>query len=178
MMNHVAKDLLRVLMVIAQLGATVVVRKSEYIVRSSLLTQTLGAFLDDAVHATHGRNNPHLVADSHLAVFAAEAHERTPLVGNIENNLFRVILVREQSRKVGLDVVLVHPRTGFLRLTRVTDRKSVLDDVLALGKVFDGYLVACRHIFQHGYLRPVHFDNCSCGLWLNSHNHIVRRIDF
>ena len=93
MMNHVAKNLLRVLVVITELRAAVVVRESEDIVRTCLLTQTLGTFLNDTVHATYGRDNPHLVADAYLSVFATVAHESTSLVGDVQHHVLGMILV-------------------------------------------------------------------------------------
>ena len=63
-MDHVAKDLLRVLVVIAQLRAAVVMGEGEDVIRAGLLTQTLGTFLDDTVDATYRRDDPYLVTDS------------------------------------------------------------------------------------------------------------------
>ena len=108
-------------------------RESEYILRSCLLAQTLGTFLDDTIHAPDGRNDPHLVADTDLSVLAAVAHEGTFLIGDVEHHVFRMILIAEQSSKVGLDIVLIHPAAGFLRLARMADRKTVFDNILAFG---------------------------------------------
>ncbi len=177
-MDHVTQDLLRVLVVIAQLRAAVVMGEGEDIIRSGLLTETLGTFLDDTVDATYGRDDPHLVTDTYLSVFAAVAHECAFLVRDVENDLLRVVLVREQTREVGLDIVLVHPGAGFLRLLGVTDRESVLDDVLALSEIGDGYLVSGRHVLEDRNLLAVHFNNRTGGLRLYCYYHIIRRIDF
>ena len=177
-MNHIAEDLLRVLVVVAELRAAVVMRESEDIVRAGLLTQTLCTFLDDTVHATYGRDDPHFVADTYLSVFAAVPHERTSFVGDIEHHILRMILVAEQACEVGLDIVLVHPTAGFLRLACMTDGETVLDDVLAFGQVFDGYLMSGRHVLKDCYLLAVHLNNRTCGLRLYCYYHIVRRVDF
>ena len=60
----------------------------------------------------------------------------------------------------------------------MTYRETVLDDVLALCEIGDGYLVSGRHIFQHGNLLAVHFNNRTGGLRLYGYHHIIRRIDF
>ena len=177
-MDHVAEDFLGVLVVIAELRAPVVMGEGEDVVRACLLTETLGTFLDDAIHATHGRDDPHFVADTHLSVFASVAHERASLVGDVEDDLFGVVLIGEQPREVRFDVVLVHPRAGFLRLFRMTNRETVLDDVLALSEIGDGYFVSGRHVLQNGDLLTVHFNNRTGGLRLYCYHHIIRRIDF
>ena len=74
--------------------------------------------------------------------------------------------------------MLVHPRAGFFRLAGMTDRKAVLDDILTLCYVADGYLMSGRHILQHGDMLAVHFYYGTCRLRLYSYNHIVGRIDF
>ena len=92
-MDHIAQDFLRVLMIVAQLRAAVVMGKSEDVIRAGLLTQTLGTFLDDAVHATDGRDDPHFVTDTYLSVLAAIPHERTFLVRDIKHYILRMILI-------------------------------------------------------------------------------------
>ena len=176
--NHIPQDFLGVLVVVSELGAAVVMRESEDIIRPCFLTETLGAFLDNTVYASYGRNNPHFVADTDLSVFAAIAHKSSGFIGNIQYHLFGVILIFEQSREVGFDIILVHPAAGFFRLSGVPDREAVLNDVLAFREIFDGYLVSGRHVFEDCDYLSVHFNNRPGGLRLYCYHHIVRRIDF
>ena len=60
----------------------------------------------------------------------------------------------------------------------MADGETVLDDVLALCQIFDGYLMAGRHVLQDCYLLAVHFNNRTCGLRLYRYHHIIRRVDF
>ena len=178
MMDHVAQNLLRVLVVVSQLRTTVVMLEREDIVRACFLTQTLRATLDDTVDATDRRDDPHLIADADLTVFAAVAHKGPFLIGDVEHHLFGMILIRKQSGEVGLDIVLVHPAAGFLGLARMSNRKTVLDHVLAFSKVCDGYLMSGRHVFEDCDLLAVHLYYSACQLRLYRYNYIVGRVDF
>ena len=178
MMNHITQNLLGVLVVITKLGAAVVMRESEDVIRARLLAQTFGTFLDDTIDATYSRNDPYFVADTHLPVLAAIAHEGTFLVRDIENNVLGVILIREQSGEVGLDIVLVHPTADFLSLASMSDGETVLDNILTLSKVTDGYLMPGRDVFKYRDLLTVHVNNRTRRLRLYSYNHIIGRIDF
>ena len=133
---------------------------------------------DDTVHAADSRDNPYLVADTHLPVFAAIAHESTVLIGDIEHYFLGVVFIREQPRKVGLDIILVHPRTGLLVLAGMPDGEAIFDNILACLDVGNGYLMPCGDVFQYGDLLAVHFYNGTCRQGLYGYNHIVGRIDF
>ena len=80
MVHHVGEHLAGVFVVAAQLGAAVIVREGDDSVDVSvrggnLLLETADYLFADAVHATDRRDDPYLVADSHLAVCTAVALE-------------------------------------------------------------------------------------------------------
>ena len=70
-------------------------REGEDIVRACLAAELLRQAADDTVHAADSRDNPYLVADTHLPVFAAIAHESTVLIGNVEHYFLGVVFIGE-----------------------------------------------------------------------------------
>ena len=79
-MDHVGEDRPRVLVVVAELGAAVVVGEGHDGVDRAftpcdLASELLCELLTDAVDTAHCRDDPYLVADTHLPVGTAEAFE-------------------------------------------------------------------------------------------------------
>ena len=71
MQHHVAEDFLCILVVVAQLGAAVVMGISHdgiHALSARFAAQAFGKLVDDSVHAAHCRNNPYLVAHTYVAV--------------------------------------------------------------------------------------------------------------
>ena len=71
MQHHVAEDFLCILVVVAQLGAAVIMGISHdgiHALSARFAAQAFGKLVDDSVHAAHCRNNPYLVAHTYVAV--------------------------------------------------------------------------------------------------------------
>ena len=88
-----------------------------------------------------------------------------------------MIFVVEQTGKVGTDILLVDPCTGFDCLARMTDGIAVLDDILALGEILQGNLMPCGNVFEKRNCLSVNIQHSTCLLRENSDHDVVGRID-
>ena len=161
MKHHIAKYLLGILVVVAQLRATVVVGIRDdgiHTLAASLLTQALGQLVGNAIDTTYSGDNPHLVAHTHIAILATIAFEGQSFVGDIQLHLHGVIGIVEQACQVGLDLILVDPLSLLHILGGMTDGVTILDDVLAFVQVGQHHLVSGRGILQYVDILSVNSD--------------------
>ena len=76
-----------------------------------------------------------------------------------------MILISKRTRKIGFQVVLIHPLSGFQVFSCMTDGIAVFDDVLSLRSIVDKNFVACRRVLQKGDRLAVHFNGFAFGKW-------------
>ena len=69
------------------------------------------------------------------------------------------VAIVQRTCQVGADVLVVEVRALADGVQGVADRKTILDDVLAFGNVFQSALVACGNIRQKGDPLAVHIDH-------------------
>ena len=126
-------------------------------------------FLADAVHAPYGGNDPYLVADTHLAVGAAETAE-TALLRRL-GNLYEGggVAIVQQTLEIGLDTTVVDHRACLRRAGDVADGKAVLDDILPLGEVVQDNLMPSGYVGLEAY--P--FYAFTCLQVLQGHGYVV-----
>ena len=178
---HVAQDFLRIFVIVAQLGATIVVRVGDdgiHALASSLLAQTFGQLVGNAVDTTYSGDNPHFVTYSHVTILATVALECKPFVGDVEVNGYGVVGVFEQTSQIGLDLVFVNPLSLLYIFGSVSDGVAILDDVFTFVQVGQHHFVSGRCILQHGDVLSVDGDSFSGIQCLDSHGNIVGRVNF
>ena len=178
--HHVAQYLLRVLVVIAQLRAAVVVGEGHdgvHALSARLLLQQRGQLIGYAVHAAYGGDYPYLVAYAHLAIGAAVTLEGQLPLGNVECYGVWLVGVVEQSREVGAHMVLVYPVALLHSLDGMSYGVAILDDVLTLGKVLQRHLMSCWDILVYVDGDAIYSDLLACLERFYGHGHIVGRID-
>ena len=181
MQGDVAQNLACVLVVAAQLRASVVVVPCIYRVYPfavGLGTEHGCQLFGNAVDTAHGWNDPYLVAGAYLAVVPHVALEREFLVFDVQFLVDGAVSILQRAGKVGLQVVLVYPVAGLQVLPCVAYRVSVLDDVCTLRRVFDKYLMARRRILVYFDLSAVNIDCCAHCHGLQAHDDSVGRINF
>ena len=141
-------------------------------------TQTFGQLVDDTIHAAYGRYNPHLVANSHFAIFTAITFECQVFVWNIQRNACRIVCIIQQSSQICLDIILIHPIPLFLSRACMTDRVPIFNDVFAFCKVFQCKFMSGGHFLTQSDFRPVHRELFSCRQCHDSDSYIICRVDF
>ncbi len=112
MKRHVTQDLARILMIIAQLRASVIVRVGYdciYIPQLGFRAKHFRQPVNRSVHTTDSRDNPNLIADADFSVRPPVPLERQMPVGNIQLHVYGFILVVEYAIQIGLYRFLVHP---------------------------------------------------------------------
>ena len=124
----------------------------------SLFLQTLYQFLSYAVHTSHGRHNPYLVAHTNFAILTLVSLKGSVFLGYVKFLVYRVICVIESAREISLQVVLVYPCASLQVSLCVTYRVSVFDDVLALFLVSEQHLVTCWCVLEQCYILAVNVD--------------------
>ena len=138
-----------------------------------LLTHGTGDFVDTADRG----DDPQLITRRGTTVGAAEAHKGLRLNG-IHDRMRGVVGVLDLARKVGLHIVRVEPLTGLDIARHVSDRKAVLNDVLAGGNRAHSHLVALRNILRgHDLAHPGNRDGGALGKRRQRDDHVVGRID-
>ena len=131
----------------------------------------------DLVDAADRGDDPQLVARGGAAVSAAEAHKGLGL-NRLNDRMRRVVSVLDLARKVSLDVMSMKPLTGLDVARHVTNRKTVLDDVLPRRNGTHGHLVALRNILRGNDLaHPGNRDGGALGKRRQRDDHVVGRID-
>ena len=182
--NHVAKHFLGVFVVLAELGATIVVREVEDAIDRTQVagkggTGLLDNLLDDAVDATDGWDDPHLVADTDLTVSTFEALEGILFAAwlLLLQTLELDAAVVERALQVGLDVLVVEETAALDGVTGMANRETVLDDVLALGKVLEGTFMSCRYVGDESHLVALDVERRALGQRNQGNEDIVGRID-
>lgn len=146
-------------MVVAQLGATIVVRIGHdgvYAFAARFGTQGFGQLVGNAVHAAHGRDDPDFIAYAHVAVLAAVALEGQVPVGNVQVCLYRMVGVFQQAGQIGLYVVFVHPVALSAGFAGMPDGVSVFDDVFTFGQILQCEFMTGRDIFVQGNFLSVY----------------------
>ena len=88
------------------------------------------------------------------------------------------VAVVKRAGKVGLDILVIEIGTLFDGVTSMADGETVLDDVLAFGKVLECALVTCGNVGNKGNLLTVNIDNCAFLQRLECYENVVGRIDF
>ena len=181
MEHHVAQYLFGVLVVVTQLGATIVVRIGHdgiYTFAARFGTQGFGQLVGNAVHAAHGRDDPDFIAYAHVAVLAAVALEGQVPVGNVQVCLYRMVGVFQQAGQIGLYVVFVHPVALSAGFAGMPDGVSVFDDVFTFGQILQCEFMTGRDIFVQGNFLSVYIYFFTCRQRCNGYRYIVCRIDF
>ena len=168
-------------MVFRELRATVVVMPGIDIVDTfqlGLLAQFLSQFLSNAVDTAYRGNNPYLITHTHITILTLIALEGAVLF--LDGQFFAngVVGIFERTGKIGLQIILVDPVTGFQILTCMTDGIAVFDDVFSLFDIFDKNLVTGWCVLINNNLLAVCFDDFSFFLWLQADYHTVCRINF
>ena len=154
--TDVAQHTAGVLVVTAELGAAVVVVPRKDLrfkigdLRFNFFAELLGKAFGDAVDTADGGYDPELVADTHITVLAAVATESDVLMGYGEGFAYWLVGVFEGARKVGLEVVLVHPLACTEVGDGMSDGVAILDDILTLAHIADEYLMACWGVLEQG----------------------------
>ena len=179
--HDVAEHLAGVLMVLAQLRAAIVVVPGMHGVdalASGLCLEGGSQAFGDAVHASHSRHYPYLVADAHLAVLAHISVEGLALMGYCQRLVHGMVFVGQRAREVGLQVVLVHPFSGLQVMHGMSDRIAVFDDVVASGGVSDEHFVTHRCVLPQGNDGAIDVDLFALGEITQAHHHTVGGVDF
>ena len=117
---------------------------------------------DDTVYTTHGGDNPYLVTDTYITVFAAVSFERQVFLRDIEVYADRIVGVIQQSGKVCLYLGFIDPASLFHGSHGMADGVTILDDILALGEIFQCHLMAGRHVFLQRDGMTVYRDGLAC----------------
>ena len=151
MMDHVRQDVPCILVVIAKLRTTVVMREcNDGIHRAHasgfLFPQLLRNRLCDSVHASDRGNDPELVSDTGLSIPPSEALE-SPWGAWADFRERRLVAILEQAFQIRFQAVVIDARANGDITRHMAYRISVLDHVIPFRKVFKGYFVPCRHIF-------------------------------
>ena len=166
---------------VAQLRAAVIVRECHDCVHAFALCLTAQAFrqlVDDAVYTAHRGDNPYLVAHSHITVFAAITFEGQVLVRNIQIHFGGIVCIFQQSGKIGLDVVFVHPVALLLSGAGVADGITVFNHIFAFRKILQRELVPGRNIFVQDDFLAVYYELFTCRQCHNGHCNVIGRINF
>ena len=138
-----------------------------------LLAHGTGDFVDTADRG----DDPQLITRRGTTVGAAEPHKGLGL-NRIHDRMRGVVGVLDLARKVGLHIVRVEPLTGLDIARHVSDRKAVLNDVLAGGNRAHSHLVALRNILRgHDLAHPGNRDGGALGKRRQRDDHVVGRID-
>ena len=152
MMHHVGKDLSGVFMVTAQLRASVVMRKCNDLLHSRIGIQFLFELLHDvlshSVHATYSRDDPEFIADSGTAVCPAVTFEGRLHRSGRRFCQVRKVCILQKSFKIGLEIGMVHQTALRDGIKKMSYREAVLYDILPLGKILQGHLMAGRNPYQ------------------------------
>ena len=134
--------------------------------------------LGDIVDTADSRDDPELIADGRTAVRPAEAHKALRRNGGQWVQVGGVG-VFNLARKVGFEVVGVHPAAGGDVGRRVADREAVFDDVLAGADRRDGHLVTLGDILGccDGLPAVGQFHRRAPRKGAQRHDDIVGRVD-
>ena len=182
MEHHVAEYLLRVLVVVAELRASVVVGEGEDAVDSfsaGLGVEAVYDLLCDSVDASYGRDYPQFVAYAGLSV-RAQITFKSAFSAFADAFLHGTTLdagIVELSFEVGLYVVVVKKRSLSDVVAGMADREAVFDDVFILLDVGEGELVTCRNIRFQGEGHSLHIHVGSRLKGRDGYRHVVGRID-
>ena len=168
-------------MVITQLRATIVVREcydSIYAFAFCFFTQAFSQLINDTIHTTHRRDNPHLITDTHLTIRTTIAFECSLFIEDIQCRIYRAIGIVQESGKISLNIVFIHPFPTRHCLSGVSNGIAIFDDVFALREVFQGNFMSCRNICKQYNFTSVHLNARTRFLGCYSYCYIVSRIDF
>ena len=175
--------MLRIRVILAKLRTAVVVGVNAYIVQVravALLLHALGNSLCLTIHATHRRNDPQLVADTHRVVLSQVTHHLQIVALRVVDLVALVIVgVLQVIVQVGLQVVRVDPTTHLDSGRCMADRITIFDDILTLGNGLDGKLVTTGNILLERNLSTVdlnHFTRLQ--IIGNGYGHVIHGIDF
>ena len=160
--TNVAKHLTGVLVVFRELRATIVVMprpNSIDIFLASLLTKLCCQTLGNAIDAADSGNNPNLVTYADITILTNIALKGSLFVFYTKFLVNRLICVFECARKIGLQIVLIHPIASFQVLTCMTNGVTILDDVFTLFNVLDKNFVASRRVLIDSDLFAIYFND-------------------
>ena len=138
MQTNVAKYFARVLMVVTQLRAAIVVMPSMHGIDTfepSLLFQLLCQTFGYAIHATHRRDYPDFIPHTHFTILPDVSLESPMLIFNVEHLFHGFVFIVQRARKIGPDIVLVDPFARFEIFFCMADRVAVFDDILSFCRV-------------------------------------------
>ena len=138
-----------------------------------LLNQTFG----NTIHTTNGGHNPNLITDTHVAILTYIALKATVVVFDIKLLVYRIICILESTSQIGLQIILVHPISGFHILHGMSDGIAIFDNVGTSCHVLYQYLMACWCILIHGNLLTIYFKNLSFLFGLQTNHYRIGRVN-
>ena len=142
------------------------------------LLELLNQFLRYAIHAAYGRNYPDLVSYTDLTVLAHVTHESAVFLLDVQLFIYRIVSIFQSAGKVGLEVILVDPLTLFQIFLSMTDRVTVLDDVLSFRRIVNEHFVSGRSILQEGDRLTIYFDGLALLHRAQANHYRVGRVNF
>ena len=160
MMDHVGEDATGVFMVVAKLGAAVVVGECDDGVDGTFATgdfglETADNLLADAVDAAHGGDDPYLVADAHLTVATAETHERAADRRRGDFHQRGVVTIVQKAFQIGFYAGMVDLRAGRRIACQMPYREPVFNYVFSLTRVLEKDLMTAGDVFQEGDTKDI-----------------------
>ena len=180
MMNHIRKNLARILMVTSELRATVVMRKGDDLLYRRIVCQFFLELLLDAlshsVHATDCRNDPKFVTYAGTAVCSAIAFKDSFVRCRSDFCEVRLIGIFEQAVKIGLEVRVINKTSLRDSLKEMTDRKSVFDHVFTFIHITECHFMTCRNSRKSIYLYTIDLKAIASLDIVNRYRYIVGNV--
>ena len=143
-----------------------------------LLLESLNQFFRYAIHAAYGRNYPDFISYANLTVLAHVAQEGAVFLLDVQLLIYRIVSIFQSAGKVGLEVVFVDPLTLFQVFLCMSDRVTVLDDVLSFRHIIDEHFVSGRSILQEGDRLTIYFDGFALLHRAQANHYRVGRVNF
>ena len=142
------------------------------------LLELLYQFFRYAIHAAYGRNYPDFISYANLTILADVAQESTVFLLDVQLFIHRIVSIFQSAGKVGLEVILVDPLTLFQIFLSMTDRVTVLDDVLSFRCIVNEHFVSGRSILQEGDRLTIYFDGLALLHRAQANHYRVGRVNF
>ena len=160
MQGDVTQNLSCVLMIPAQLRATVVMMPcihSVDVLLSSFLAQLVSESLCNTIYASHCRHNPYLVAHTYITVFPYVSLKGAVFLGDVQFVVHWFVGIRQCTLEVGLEIILIYPVTSLQVGDGMTDGISIFNNVRSSGSIVDEHLVSRRCVLVESDSFAIHF---------------------
>ena len=132
----------------------------------------------NAVDTTNGRHNPNLITYTYISILPYIALKGTVSLFYVKSFVYRLIRIFKCARKIGLQIVLIHPITSLQVFLCMTDRIAIFNDIGALWGIFYEYLVPSGRVLIQDNLTAIHLHDGSFLLGLQTYNNTIGRINF